>query len=110
VDITVDVVPIFRWNANAGQMVNIGGAPWTQLLSRFDHVLFDNVELANQQFMLRSDVTGVQAFAAHNVVIRNAGLHPISYSTYLGASSNVPDGVEFVNCYVHPDAAEWTGD
>lgn len=110
VDISVDVAPVFRWNANAGQMVNMGGAPWTQLLSRFDHVLFDNVELANQRFVLRSDVTGVQAFAANNVVIRDVGLHPISHEIYLGASGSIPEGVEFVNCYEHPDAAEWGGD
>jgi hypothetical protein len=110
VNINIDIAPVFRWNANAGAMVNAGGAPWSQMLSRFDHVLFDNIELANQRFILRSDVTGLQAFHARNVVLRNFGFHPDSFGQYAGSGSSLPAGVQVVNAYSHPDAAEWTGD
>ncbi|MGP1310558.1 MAG: hypothetical protein ACTS27_10210, partial [Phycisphaerales bacterium] len=100
VDIHIDIEPVFQWNANEGAMVNWGGAPWSQMLTRFDHVVFDNVQLANQRFMIRTEVTGLQAFHANNVVFRNFGLHPLSYETYLGVGgSGVPDGVTFENCY-----------
>jgi hypothetical protein len=106
VNIAVDIAPVFQWNANENMLMNWGGAPWSQLLSRFEHVVFDNVELANQRIMIRSEVQGVQAFAAHNVIFRNVGLHPITYSTYHNNSgAAVPPGVQFIDCYPHPDAA-----
>jgi hypothetical protein len=111
VDINIDIAPVFRWSNNANAMVNAGGAPWSQMLSRFDHVLFDNVELANQRFMIRFEVTGLQALHAHNVVFRDFGFHPDSYAQYFTSGpNNLPSGIQFVNCYSHPDAAEWTGD
>jgi hypothetical protein len=105
VNIRVESDPVFRWSNNDNAMVNWGGPPWSQLLSRFDHVLFDNVELANQRLMLRSDVTSNQNFVAKNLVFRNCGLHPFTYGAYAGPDASVPPGVQFIDCYPHPDAA-----
>jgi len=99
VDLRFDMHPV--WNNG----VNWGGAPWSQLQGKYDHVIFQNVELANQRIMLRSDVnTGAEAFEAKNLLFRDVGLHPLTYDAYVGPGGAAPLGVSFVGCYPHPDA------
>jgi hypothetical protein len=106
VDILVDIEPVFRWSNNDDGMVNWGGPPWSQMLSKFNHVVFERVELANQRMMIRTDVSSNQSFEARNVVYRDCGLHPMTHQSYV-ASDSPPEGVTFSGCYPHPDAAVW---
>jgi hypothetical protein len=106
VDIKFEMHPIFIWSNNANAYVNAGGPPWTQLQGKFDHVIFDGVELANQRLILRTgnEVPQFERFEARNLLFRDMGMHPLTFNDYGGAGASSPTGVQFVNCYSHPEA------
>lgn len=55
--------------------LNNGGAPFTQLNARHNHVLFQNVQLVNQRLIFRTDLTGDKQFIATNVIFDACSLH-----------------------------------
>lgn len=87
-----------------GSYTNWGGPPFSQMLSRFSHIIFKNIRLPNQRFFLRNDVdSNNQAWFAVNVIFDNVELHWANYDEYIDTSSDdyigPPEGVTFINCY-----------
>lgn len=74
--------------------VNWGGTPWSQMQSRFNHVLFEDVQLPNQRFFLRDDMQTNQTWHAKNVIFRNPVLHHFTYDAYV--NNEPPEGVTIV--------------
>ena len=78
------------------RQIRMGGPAWSQMLSRFDHVLFKNVALPNQRFILRDDITSNQEWGATNVVFDSCTLFPVTYDSYVNGEA--PDGTMFIDC------------
>ena len=78
-----------------------GGTPYSQIQSKINSVLFQDISLPKQRLFLRTDfspeVTN-QWFEANNLVFKRVQFHPLTWDTY-SIESNWPDGVKFINCY-----------
>ena len=74
----------------------IGGPPWSQFQSSFDHILFDNVSLPNQQLIIDEKTEGRDAWGAKNVVFKNSRFIWRTYDRYCQGVS--PQGTTFINC------------
>jgi hypothetical protein len=105
VNLRFEMHPVFQWSNNANAYVNAGGPPWSQLQGKFDHVLFERIELANQRLILRTgpEVPVFERFEAKNLVFREMGMHPLTFTDYHNPAA-VPAGVQFIDCYPHPEA------
>ncbi len=76
--------------------ISWGGAPWSQLISSFKHLIFEDVRLPNQRLMFRSDVNdNNQWWESQDVILRDVTLHWASYDDYTG--DNLPEGCEIKN-------------
>jgi hypothetical protein len=71
-----------------------GGPPFSQMMSRFEHVIFRNIQLPNQRFLLRTDVDSNQEFFAKYLHFENAWLFPDSFNNL---QNHTPNGVTVEN-------------
>lgn len=71
----------------------------SQLMSRFEHVLFKNIHLPDQMILLRNELpdTHNQVFHAKNVLFDGCTLHPATYREFVEPAFKLPSGVEFRN-------------
>ncbi len=81
---------------------------YSQLLSKFDHILFRNVEFINERIMLRWKIdTGYQAFEANNVLFDRCRLHPDVYAGIIGPQpAKSLENVRWENCYISNGTAD----
>lgn len=77
----------------------LGGPPFSQLQSGFNHVLFLRANLPSQRLILRTDMNStVIGWGAKNVLFKDCQLHPLTYTQYVANPGNVPAGVRFESC------------
>jgi hypothetical protein len=73
-----------------------GAAPFSQLNSTQNHVLFMHISNPGQWFILRDDMEDHRRFVAHNVVFMNSVLERIHASGYFDP---IPEGVIIEYCH-----------
>ncbi len=73
-----------------------GGTPYSQLMSRFDHVIFRGLDLPNQRLIIRDDITSNQTFVAKNLIFEYSRIFPATHKLYV-TDGKAPNGVIFRN-------------
>jgi len=104
--IVKDMYIVNEENTYAGP--NTGGPAYSQLMGQFVHIIFDNVYMPWQQLLFRDDVnSGLQAFSAADVILKNVTLHHDTYDKYIdtlhGNYVGLPAGVSFTGAIRAPD-------
>ena len=93
-------------NKPAGSIQNTNGPPFSQMQSSFQHIIFRNVSLPWQRFILRTELTGNKAWSSSDVIFEDCELHFITYNNYVNQNSSqylgAPPGVSFINCSSAP--------
>lgn len=81
---------------------NWGGAPFSQLQGIHKHVLFIDVSLPNQRFLMRTDAQGAGRYQPHNVLVKDSTLHWATYDSFI-VDQSVPQGVTIENLARGPE-------
>lgn len=98
VDVNVENVRVFQSG------IDWGGPPWSQMQSKFDHILFRDIKLPCQRLMVRDDLTSAttnQWWEGRNIVFERVGFHPQTWAVYSNPAK-CPPGVRFISCYSAP--------
>jgi hypothetical protein len=92
--VNVDIQPELA--SNGVDEPNWGGPQWSQQAGAMQNILFRNIQMPTQRFLL--DTTpGPNQFQAKDVVFQNVGLHWANYVQYI-IQRQSPSGVIFQNC------------
>lgn len=75
---------------------NFGGPPYSQLMSQFNHILFKNLVMPGQQFMIRNDIDdNNQKWMATDIIFENTVFHYMAYYRFL--DKGIPEGIILIN-------------
>lgn len=81
---------------------NNGGPPWSQFISRFEHVYIKNLLMPGQRLIMRTDIDHNQKWQGKDILFEDCVFHNFTYRVMLDPGFKrylgLPEGVTVKNC------------